>query len=93
MSQLVLFMGDSPLLLENVQRDEGGRVLSGDVVNGAWHLRLSSGRYGAYTSANAKTPVNKFSTSPEEVVEVAVPAAVKGDYNSVIDWAMEHRAK
>lgn len=39
---LVLYIDDSPLLLSDIKRNVRGKIISGHVENGNWHLKLSN---------------------------------------------------
>lgn len=77
MTRIVAFINDSALLLDGVKRNEHGTLKGGNVVNGGWTLRIKD---GMASSGRSSWPVTS-------VVEVAVPANKRGDYNDIINWA------
>ena len=83
---ICLFLNGEPsLLLRDVKRDSKGKIKSGFVVNGAWGFEIHKGEVLAKSDDYivSRWPVPDY-------VEVEIPKHVKGDYNSVMNWAREN---
>jgi len=83
---ICLFLNGEPsLLLRDVKRDSKGNLKSGFVVNGCWNFEVRKGE------ALAKSENYIVSRWPlPEYLEMEIPKDVKGDYNSVMNWAREN---
>lgn len=84
MRTVLLTANDNPLLLSEVQRDQQGNVISGNVVNGLWRLKIVNGFFYVYSSFGGQR-LSKIAAPLYS--ERLVPDDVLGDYNAVIAWA------
>lgn len=84
--RVVLFAKTSPLLLESIKRDASSRILEGWVENGAWQYRREDDTAMALFPSGKVA--NSWTQSPVDEREVAVPVAMRGDYNKIINWAI-----
>lgn len=83
---ICLFLNGEPsLLLTDVKRDSKGKIKSGFVVNGAWDFEILKGEVlvKSHDYIVSRWPVPEY-------VEVEIPKDLKGDYNSVMNWAKEN---
>lgn len=84
-SRVVVFCGDSlsPLYLHGAKWVDG-KVVSGDVENGAWHFLVDGNEIQA---KDGRFIVNRWHYNVKHTVEI--PPDVRGNYNEVIEWAQE----
>lgn len=88
---VVLFIGNSPLLLRNVERDSDGRITAGHVVNGAWRYERL-GNTACAKDANGFV-VNQWEQTVEMEREVPVAEHYGRDYAVTIEQAKRELKK
>jgi hypothetical protein len=74
------------LYLVDVTLHISGQVKSGDVVNGGWRFE---NRDGEDLCKSRNEIVTRYKEVPQFVIEVPTKIAKAGDYNFVINWAMD----
>lgn len=80
---ICLFLdGEPSLLLSKVRRDAEGKVKFGWVVNGCWDFEI---RKGEVLAKSGNYIANRWPVP--EYYEMDIPDKVKGDYNTVMEWA------
>jgi hypothetical protein len=75
----VLYIDYDPLLLEEIERDDNGKIKSAWVVNGAWKLEIR----GNILYVEGDFYIRPFESS----FEVAVPNSEYMNYGSIISEA------
>lgn len=88
--QVVIFIGETALLLENLVRNDDGSIRHGDVVNGGWRYTHHEGQCSA---ADDNDRIIQRWPAPSNILQVEVPDDKRsnglfwGDYNDIINWA------
>lgn len=81
---VVLWLDDRVYLLDDIYRDSEGWITRATVVNGYWSLIFEPQNWLAYAQGTRalleKWPVKVYQ-------ELAVPSAMRGDYNDILAWA------
>lgn len=80
---ICLFLNGEPsLLLRDIKRDSEGNLKTGFVVNGLWNFEI---RKDEVLAKSGNYIVNRWPVP--EYYEMTIPDNVKGDYNTVMEWA------
>lgn len=84
---VVLDQNNNALYLTGAKYDDQGNVISGYVENGAWDYRVT---ITEELAKDGRVIVNRWPRRSNLIV-IDVPKDIHGDYNEVIDWAIEVR--
>lgn len=90
---VVLYCHNSPLLLKDIERDEGGRIKKGWVVNGAWRYERLGNTVAAKENMTGFV-VNQWHQTIDDELEVPITGSFRyNEYNEVIASANKSRDK
>lgn len=81
----VLYINDSPLLLDNIERDANDAIIRAEVVNGDWVLKIDGNEMQCCDF------LGTIVTRQEIVIQEEVTLEARGDYSHIISKANKLR--